>query len=178
MNPRTSLVTSYVVAVQVMLLVVSMLRTIKNCYRLTWEIAYQGINVSDKASGALGDVTVTQDDKVLLAIEITERVVARDRVVSTFNTKILTAGIEDYLFLYSSDAPSKDAHEVARTYFSQGHEINFLPVADWLVNNLATIGRRCREKFTAELVQAIDDSKVPAKVKLGWNNVVHATVGT
>jgi hypothetical protein len=159
------------------LLVVSMLRTIQTCYRLKWSITHQGINVSDKASGAVGDVTVTQDGKVLLAIEITERVIEKDRVVSTFNTKILTSGIEDYLFLYSSDAPANDAHAIARTYFSQGHEINFLPVADWLINNLATIGRRCREHFTAELVRAIDDAKVPAKVKLGWNNIVHATVG-
>lgn len=159
------------------LLVVSMLRTVQTCYRLKWEITHQGINVSDKASGAVGDVTVAHDGKVLLAIEITERVIEKDRVVSTFNTKILTSGIEDYLFLYSNNAPSEDAHAIARTYFSQGHEINFLPVADWLINNLATIGRRCREHFTAELVQAVDAPNVPARVKLGWNNIVHATVG-
>lgn len=41
------------------LLVVAMLRAIKSCYGLKWNVAYQGINVADKASGAGGDITVS-----------------------------------------------------------------------------------------------------------------------
>lgn len=41
------------------LLVVAMLKTIKACFNLEWEVKFQGINVSDKSSGAGGDITVT-----------------------------------------------------------------------------------------------------------------------
>jgi len=84
------------------LLSVAMLHTIKTCYQFQWEIKWQGINVADKASGVGGDITVTQDGNVILAIEVTERPIEKARVVSTFNTKIVRGGIEDYLFIYSS----------------------------------------------------------------------------
>lgn len=49
------------------LLVVAMLRTIKQCFSLSWEIECQGINVADKASGAGADITVRQAGIVILA---------------------------------------------------------------------------------------------------------------
>jgi hypothetical protein len=158
------------------LLTVTMLRTIKVCYKLPWKIEWQGINVADKASGAGGDITVTQDDDVILAIEVTERPIEKARVVSTFNTKIVRAGIEDYLFIYSNSLPTDDARQVARTYFTQGHEINFLQVADWIVNNLGTIGAKCRTIFTQEILGLFDTRDVPASVKMAWNDIVKELV--
>lgn len=159
------------------LLSVAMLRTIKVCYGLQWKIEWQGINVADKASGVGGDITVTQDDDVILAIEVTERPIEKARVVSTFNTKVVKAGIEDYLFIYSNSLPADDARQVARTYFNQGHEINFLQVVDWIVNNLATIGAKCRTIFTQEILGLFDTRDVPASVKMAWNDIVKQLVG-
>jgi len=62
------------------LLSVAMLHTIQRCYELQWEIAWQGINVADKASGVGGDITVTQDGDIILAIEVTERPIEKARV--------------------------------------------------------------------------------------------------
>lgn len=160
------------------LLVVAMLRTIKECYALKWEIDFQGINVADKAAGVGGDVTVREGKKVLLAIEVTERPIDRARVVSTFNTKIVEAGIEDYLFVYAQAQPGADARAAARTYFSQGHEINFLQVREWIVNNLGTIGAKCRAIFTQEILRLFDTPEVPAKIKVAWNDIVKNIVGT
>ena len=120
------------------LLSVAMLRTIKAFYCLTWKIKWQGINVADRVSGAGGDITVTENGETILAIEVTERPIEKFRIISTFNTKIMTTGIEDYLFVYSGSPPSDDARQAARTCFTQGHEINFLQVIGWIVNNLAT----------------------------------------
>jgi hypothetical protein len=159
------------------LLSVAMLRTIKACYGLQWKIEWQGINVADKASGVGGDITVTQGEDVVLAIEVTERPIEKARVVSTFNTKIVKAGIEDYLFLYSNSLPADDARQVARNYFNQGHEINFLQVVDWIVNNLGTIGAKCRTIFTQEILGLFDTRDVPASVKMAWNDIVKALVG-
>lgn len=159
------------------LLSVAMLRTIKACYSRPWEIQWQGINVADKASGVGGDITVTQDGTVVLAIEVTERPIEKSRVVSTFNTKIVRGGIEDYLFIYSNALPTDGARQAARTYFTQGHEINFLQVADWIVNNLGTIGAKCRATFTQEVLGLLNTRDVPASVKMAWNDIVKALVG-
>lgn len=159
------------------LLTVAMLRTIKACFSLPWEIDWQGINVADKASGAGGDVTVKQGDSVVLAIEVTERPIEKARVVSTFNTKIVRAGIEDYLFVYSISLPTDEARQAARKYFSQGHEINFLQVQDWIVNNLGTMGAKCRGIFTHEVLGLFDTRDVPPSVKVAWNDIVKEVLG-
>jgi hypothetical protein len=159
------------------LLSVAMLRTIAACYRLQWKIEWQGINVADRASGVGGDITVTQEGDAILAIEVTERPIEKARVVSTFNTKIVKAGIEDYLFIYSSALPADDARQAARTYFTQGHEINFLQVAEWIVNNLGTIGAKCRMIFTQEIITLFDTRDVPSSVKVSWNDIVRDLVG-
>ena len=160
------------------LLVVAFLRTVKSCFQLKWDIEFHGINVSDKASGAGGDVTVTQAGEAVLAIEITERQIEKSRVVSTFNTKIMRGGIGDYLFLYSAAAPHEEARKVARTYFSQGHEINFVPVNEWIINNLVTLGAKCRRTFTKEFLARLEDREVPASVKMAWNDQVRHLVGS
>jgi len=158
------------------LLVVAMLRAIRSCFGLKWEIKFQGINVSDKSSGAGGDITVTLAGEMILAIEVTERPIEKSRVVSTFNTKVMLAGIQDYLFVYTDATPSDDARKVARTYFSQGHEINFVQVREWIVNNLATLGAKCRGTFTKELLVLLDNREVPASVKISWNDIVRKVV--
>lgn len=159
------------------LLTVAMLKTINGCFNLSWDIEWQGINVSDSASGAGGDVTVRQDGSVILAIEVTERPIERARVVSTFNTKIVRNGIEDYLFIYSTAVPADDARAVAATYFSQGHEINFMQAKEWIVHNLGTIGARCRALFTHEILTLLGTREVPAAIKVQWNDIVRDVVG-
>ena len=154
------------------LLTVAMLRTIKACFNLDWEIEHQGINVSDKASGAGGDITVRQSGAIVLAIEVTERRIDKARLMSTFNTKVVEAGISDYLFVYSDIAPANEASKAARTYFSQGHEINFVQARAWMVNNLATLGSRCRALFTKEILMLLDGKEVPGSVKIAWNKTV------
>ncbi len=159
------------------LLTVAMLRTIQHCFGLQWTIEWQGINVADASSGAGGDVTVKNGDAIVLAIEVTERPIEKARIVSTFNTKIVRAGIADYLFVYANAQPADEARAAARTYFSQGHEINFLQVQDWIVNNLGTIGAKCRGVFTQEVLDLFNTQQVPAKIKVAWNDIVKAVVG-
>ena len=69
-------------------LVVATFQAIKEFFQTDWEIEWQGINVADSPSGAGGDVTVLSDGRIVMAVEITERIVDRARLVSTFNTKI------------------------------------------------------------------------------------------
>ena len=134
------------------------------------------INASDKASGAGGDITVLKEEETVLAIEVTERPIGKSRVVSTFNTKVIRAGIQDYLFVYSNATPTEDARTAARAYFSQGHEINFVQVTEWILNNLATLGSRCRGMFTKEMLALLDGREVPATLKLVWNDAVRKLV--
>ncbi len=158
------------------LLAVAMLHTLKKFYSLDWSIEWQGINVADKASGAGGDITVKQNEKMLLSIEVTERPIEKARVVSTFNTKIVRGGIEEYLFVYSNLVPAEDAYQIARTYFSQGHEINFLKAQEWIVNNLATMGQKGRRLFNEEFVNLLDSPLVSSQIKVSWNEILKEMV--
>ena len=158
------------------LLAVAMFQTIRQCFDLDWEINWQGINVADRASGVGGDITIRRDGSVILAVEITERPIDRSRVVSTFNTKIVPHGIEDYLFFFSAATPTDEARAVARRYFAQGHDISFLPMKDWLIHSLGTIGPGCRGMFTSTFLELLGGREVPANLKLAWNDAVRKLV--
>lgn len=139
-----------------------------------WEIDWQGINVADAASGVGRDITVRRDGEVVLAVEVTGRVIDRARVVTTFGAKIGPHGLDDYLFFYSGQAPNEGARAAARQYFAAGHEINFVSVRDWIITTLATIGPRCRALFTEHFLDLLGDRAVPATLKVAWNAQVAA----
>ncbi len=158
------------------LLAVAMFRTIKECFGLPWTIEWQGINVSDRAAGAGGDITVREGGEIVLAVEVTERPVDRSRVIATFQTKILSHGIADYLFLYSASSPAVEARTTARQYFAQGHDIGFLPLHDWLVYSLGTIGPKCRRVFQVEIRKLLGERNVSAELKVAWNDYLRAVL--
>jgi hypothetical protein len=160
------------------LLTVAMLGAVKKSFNLPWVIDWQDINVSDAASGAGGDVTVKNGDQIILAIEVTERPISKSRVVSTFNTKIVQKGISDYMFIFSNTQPDGEARAVARTYFTQGHEINFIELKELILNNLALFGSATRASFMKEVLDLFDSSQVPAKVKVAWNDLVKKLVAS
>ena len=172
----TSLITSFLAVPSggliPVLIVVATLETIKNGYGLPWDISRQGINESDAATGAGGDVTVRVEGEVLLAIEVTERPIGRERVIATFNTKIVPNGLKDYLFAYTDTAPAEEAKSVARGYFAQGHEVNFLQIAEWVVNILISFGAQHRQRFIHVMADELSKRTVPVAVKLAWNNII------
>jgi hypothetical protein len=151
---------------------VAMFQTLAECFMLDWEIESQGINAADSAAGVGGDITIRSGGAVRLAVEVTERQIERNRVVTTFNTKIVTHGLEDYLFLFTFDQPAADARAVAEQYSGQGHDISFLPLAPWIVSCLGTIGPSCRRRFTERLIELLDQPSTPARVKIAWNEKV------
>lgn len=156
------------------MLVVAAFRTIKDYFAVNWVIDFQGINVADAAAGAGGDITITQNDLIVFAAEVTERPLERARVVATFNTKIAPNGIEDYLFFIRPDALAEDARQQGRQYFAQGIEVNFLEVKNWVLMSLATMGRRGRDLFNGHLLALLDDAAVPRGLKVAWNDYINA----
>jgi hypothetical protein len=79
------------------LFAVAMFQTLSQCHGLGWEVEFQGINVADKASGAVGDITVRKGEAIILGVEVTERPVDKNRVTLIFDQKISPAGLPDYL---------------------------------------------------------------------------------
>lgn len=153
------------------LLVVATFSTIKEFFNLDWEIVWQGINVADAASRAGGDITVSKGGKTLMAAEVTERPLDKSRVVTTFNTKISPAGIEDYLFFVRGRAPAIEAMHEANRYFAQGHEINFLEIKNWIIVLLATMGRVGRTTFNRVLIELLESAGIPKALKVKWNEL-------
>jgi hypothetical protein len=158
------------------LVVRALLETIKSCFGLDWRIESQGINVADAASGAGGDITVFRADRAIVALEVTERPIDRRRVESTFNSKISPNGLSDYLFVHGTNAPHTGAYDFANQLFGQGHDVNFVEIQPWVLQNLVTLGSECRSTFTDSLVSLLDSTNVPAKVKVAWNDVIRRLV--
>jgi hypothetical protein len=104
-------------------LIVAAFKAISERFGLGWDVVFQGINVADRPSGAGGDITISIGGSLLMAAEVTERPVGRDRVVSTFNTKIAPAAIEDYLF-FVNQQPDERVRQQCQQYFAQGHEVS------------------------------------------------------
>jgi hypothetical protein len=154
---------------------VAAFRAISARFDLSWHVEHQGINVADGPSGVGGDVTISRDAELLMSAEVTERVVARDRVVSTFNTKIGPKGIDDYLFFVTQE-PEERVKQQCHQYFAQGHEVSFVQIAQWLKNMLATIGKTGREQFNAELLVLLDQHETPQTVKAAWNSAVSSVI--
>jgi hypothetical protein len=159
------------------LLAVAMFRTIKTRFNLDWDILFQGINVADKPSGAGGDLTIKRKGDIVLAVEITERPLDRSRVVSIFNTKISPNAIDDYLFFFTATPPTSEARTAAHQYFSQGHDISFLRIRDWLINCLGTLGPASRSSFTKEFVGLLSEVSVSASLKVAWNEAIKTVIG-
>lgn len=112
---------------------------------------------------------------LLMSAEVTERAVSRDRVVSTFNTKIGPNGIEDYLFFVTQE-PDENAAKQSQQYFAQGHEVSFVLIAEWLKLTLATIGKAGRQQFNQEMLSLLDDQRTPQSVRAAWNSAVSSVI--
>lgn len=152
------------------ILVEAAFSAINDCFGLSWQIESKGINVADIPSGAGGDIMIKSETTILLAAEITERLIDKSRVVATFNTKIAPQGIEDYLFFIKPTAVEQDAIRQARQYFSQGHEVNFLEIKNWILMTLATLGKKGRTIFYRVLLDRLSSADTPASLKVAWNS--------
>jgi SacI restriction endonuclease len=153
------------------ILVEAAFAAIKGTYDLNWTIEVQGINVADSAGGAGGDITISKEGQIILAVEVTERPVDRTRVIATFHTKIAVVGIADYLFLLTSSVDEEVLRQ-ARQYFSQGHEINFVEIRSWIVGVLATLGIKGRDIFNQVLLERLDTVDMPPAIKIAWNELI------
>jgi hypothetical protein len=156
---------------------VTMFSTIKSFFKLDWNVAWQGINVADSASGAGGDITISSSGKTLLAIEVTERTVDKSRVVSIFNTKIAPAMIEDYLFFVGASKTTEEAKQQAKQYFAQGHEVNFINLKEWMLMSLVTMGKSGRDLFNKELMNILETSGISQALKTIWNEQINSLNG-
>ena len=161
-----------------MYIIVAAFQAIDKHFDLHWDIRWQGINVADSASGLGGDIVVSSGDTTLIVAEITERLVDRNRVVTTFNNKIGPHPMEDYLFFVSSNDQPHDTVQQIRQYFAQGHEINFIVAKDWVVAVLATIGRRGRSHFIERLLVLLESQDTPVALKATWNETVDLIVNS
>jgi hypothetical protein len=153
-------------------LVVSAFETLRDALSLPWSVEHQGINVSDKASGASGDITIRHNGEVILAAEITERVVDEQRVMATFDTKIAAKNIEEYLFLSPDGTRHGQARKLAQRYFSQGHEISFLDIRPWIVNVLSIVGSKGRTAFIDKMASHVGGVDVSSVLKIAWNEAI------
>ena len=158
------------------LLATAMFQTIGECHTLGWDVEFQGINVADKASGAVGDITIRKDGALILGVEVTERPINQARVTSTFNDKVSPGSLADYLFVTTVN-PEDGALAAARSYTGVGHEMNFVILANWLHDNLSTVGPACRSLFQSKMIDLLGTKGVPAELRVAWNDKMDQALG-
>lgn len=159
-----------------MLVTEAIFDTLNEQYQCGWEITRQGINAADGATGAAGDVTIMKDGEVVKAIEVTERPIGETRVVTTFNTKITTSDVKDYLFVYTSVTPDDGAYTVANTYFAQGYDINFIKLSNFVISVFMAGSATTRTIFMNKMLNLLRQGDIPASVKTAWNDSLQATI--
>lgn len=152
--------------------VIALFHALRQHFGLNWEIESQGINEADSASGAGGDITIRNGSRTVFVAEVTERVVDKSRVISTFNTKISPDAIEDYIFFVNGASSHGTAIAQAQQYFTQGSEVNFVDIRSWLNMSLVTIGKEGRAEFNSQLRRLLDLDTMPRSIKVAWNDSV------
>ena len=157
-------------------LATAMFQTLGECHGLGWEVEFQGINVADKFTGAVGDITVRKGGQIILGIEVTERPIGKGRVTATFDEKVSPTGLADYLFVTTA-RPDDEARAAAKSYTAVGHEMNFVELRSWLFDNLATIGPQCRALFLQKMLDLVQGEGSSADLKVAWNAKMDAAIG-
>ncbi len=155
-----------------MLLANAIFSMLKEHYSLDWNIEVQDINVADRASGAAGDITIRSGERIVLAVEVTERPIERSRVESTFRNKIAPQSIPDYLFLVHLPKVENDAKLLAIEYFAQGHDVNFFDLRGFILASLAAAGAPGRAVFKEKLLALLDEPNIPNTLKVAWNEAI------
>ena len=155
-------------------IVVSMIEAIVERFRLDWEVRFQEINVSDRAAGVEGDITVLDrtSGETVFVVEVTERDVDAYRVRSTFQEKLSPASVREYIFAVNLGRVQPKAIEQAERYFHFGYDVNFVDIRDWVWNCLATIGAPGRKAFFSRLVGHLSAEWIPATLKHAWNEEI------
>ncbi len=160
-----------------MVLVLAMVEAIALRFSQDWHVESQGINVSDKASGVGGDIIVTESGKDVMTIEVTERPVDVSRVVATFTDKIAPLNIPDYVFAVHLSHIGEKAKQQVEKYFTQGYEVNFVDIHDWLANSLVTIGNKGRQMFQERIIYHLLNEGIPNTIKFAWNEEITRLIG-
>lgn len=141
----------------------------------TWTVATQGINEADAARGAGGDITTRVGARVLDVFEVTERPIQQERVVGTFQNKMMPNGLKDYRFIAPAATVSPEAKAQAERYLAQGHEIEFADIVGWLGAVLLVLGPRGRRLFMARLTELLTGG--PPRIRVAWNRSLAAALG-
>ncbi|MBI4641756.1 MAG: hypothetical protein HY731_13755 [Candidatus Tectomicrobia bacterium] len=154
------------------ILVLAMVETIVHRFSIPWEVEFQGINVADKASGAGGDITIKEQGETLLTIEVTERPVDAPRVQATFKEKIAATTLLGYVFLVHLERIGDEAKQQAGRYFTQGYDVNFVDIHEWLINTLVTVGVKGRKYFQERVIDHLSGDQIPKALKVVWNEEI------
>lgn len=154
------------------LLVQAAVLAMKEAFNLDWEIIVQGINVADRPAGVSGDITIRRNSEPVLVIEVTERPVAEERLVTTFEGKIAPAKLTDYIFVQGATKVPANVLKQAQQYFAQGYDVSFVEIRSWILNVLAAIGRNGRDSFLRKLQDLIDSPEISSALKTQWNALI------
>jgi hypothetical protein len=159
------------------ILVLAMIEAIVSRFVLDWQVEHQGINVSDKASGVGGDIIVKESGKDVIAIEVTERPVDVPRVIATFTEKIAPLNIPDYIFAVHISQIEEQARQQVEKYFTQGYEVIFIDISEWLANTLVTVGNQGRRIFQERIIYHLSKENMPKSLKVAWNEEITRLIG-
>jgi hypothetical protein len=154
------------------ILILAMIETIVHRFSLQWEVEFQEINAADAASGVGGDITIKEQGRHLITIEVTERPVDTLRVIATFTDKIVPLTLSEYIFAVHLDRIEDQAKQQAEKYFAQGYNVNFVDIQGWFINTLVIVGAKGRQYFQERIIHHLSQEHIPKALKIAWNEEI------
>ena len=143
----------------------ALFEAVNEFYRCGWSIDCQGVNSADGATGTPGDLTIRRGEEIVKAIEVTERPIGVTRVETTFHTKIATNAVRDYLFIYTSAVPDEGVYDVAKIYFAQGYDVNFIKLTNLAAAVFAAGDASMRRMFMDRMLGCCGREMSPRRLR-------------
>ena len=156
------------------IIVAALMRTISNRFGIFDRVVRQAINEADAAGDRPGDIVCCQDDKVVLAVEVKDRMVTLQDVDSAIG-KARRSNVTEVLFASGpTQGNTPEITERAQSEFSLGTNIYQLEI-DTLLRVVLTIGgETSRSEFLTLVGEELNERVTQPTHKLDWQNLLRS----
>lgn len=138
------------------------------------DVKHARVNAADRASGMLADIECWHDDKIVLLVEVKDRVLTLTHLDSKLES-VRSRRISEVLFLAqwpSAESEQQTLSQRIAGEFSSGHNIYVADFAAFSSGILALLGEQGRSKYLAAIGQELERSQANIIHRRAWSRLL------